>query len=131
MIALLIYGTGGGAYGNFHTSYNGTDFFNTGHFGWTAGGGIEYAIDNNWSVRAEYRYTDYGPLYRLAGHVRYIRLDQPPHPRQPGAGWLLVQVRSISHRRRPWSQILTTSFEDWHLHLRPRFRRPFHPRRIR
>jgi outer membrane immunogenic protein len=57
---VLIYGTGGGAYGNFHTSYNGTDFFNTGHFGWTAGGGIEYAIDNNWSVRAEYRYTDYG-----------------------------------------------------------------------
>ncbi len=56
----MIYGTGGGAYGNFHTSYNGTDFFNTGHFGWTAGGGIEYAIDNNWSVRAEYRYTDYG-----------------------------------------------------------------------
>ncbi len=49
---VLIYGTGGGAYGNFRTSYNGTDFFNTGHFGWTAGGGIEYAIDNNWSVRA-------------------------------------------------------------------------------
>ena len=31
--------------------------------GWTAGGGVEYAIDNNWSVRAEYRYTDFGRYY--------------------------------------------------------------------
>ncbi|MEJ0052601.1 MAG: outer membrane protein [Methylovirgula sp.] len=57
---VLIYATGGGAYGNFHTSYNGVDAFNTGRIGWTVGGGLEYAIDNNWSVRAEYRYTDYG-----------------------------------------------------------------------
>nr|WP_297298269.1 outer membrane protein [uncultured Methylovirgula sp.] len=60
---ILVYATGGGAYGNFHTSYNdgvAFDSFNNGHFGWTVGGGIEYAIDNNWSVRAEYRYTDYG-----------------------------------------------------------------------
>ncbi|MGC1557609.1 MAG: outer membrane beta-barrel protein, partial [Methylovirgula sp.] len=28
--------------------------------GWTAGAGVEYAIDNNWSIRAEYRYTDFG-----------------------------------------------------------------------
>lgn len=35
---ILIYGTGGGAYGNFHTSYTDGfffDSFNTGHFGWT------------------------------------------------------------------------------------------------
>jgi outer membrane immunogenic protein len=62
---VLIYATGGGAYGGFHTSYNdGTNFngFNDGHVGWTVGGGLEYAIDNNWSVRAEYRYTDYGHI---------------------------------------------------------------------
>ncbi|MEW6436339.1 MAG: outer membrane protein [Pseudomonadota bacterium] len=60
---VLVYATGGGAYGNFHTSYNDGvvfDSFNNGHFGWTVGGGLEYAIDNNWSVRGEYRYTDYG-----------------------------------------------------------------------
>ncbi|HEY0147206.1 MAG: outer membrane protein [Methylovirgula sp.] len=60
---VLIYATGGGAYGSFHTGYNdGVTFdgFNHGRIGWTVGGGIEYAIDNNWSVRAEYRYTDYG-----------------------------------------------------------------------
>ncbi len=62
---VLIYATGGGAYGNFHTSYaEGGDYdsFNNSRIGWTAGGGIEYAIDNNWSVRAEYRYTDYGNI---------------------------------------------------------------------
>jgi outer membrane immunogenic protein len=64
---VLVYATGGGAYGNFHTTYDNFsigggnyDSFNNGHFGWTVGGGLEYAIDNNWSVRAEYRYTDYG-----------------------------------------------------------------------
>jgi outer membrane immunogenic protein len=61
---VLIYGTGGGAYGSFHTSdfdaVGDVDSFNHDHIGWTVGGGIEYAIDNNWSVRAEYRYTDYG-----------------------------------------------------------------------
>jgi outer membrane immunogenic protein len=30
--------------------------------GWTVGGGIQYAITNNWSVRAEYRYTDWGRI---------------------------------------------------------------------
>ena len=28
--------------------------------GWTAGGGVEYAIDPNWIVRGEVRYTDFG-----------------------------------------------------------------------
>jgi outer membrane immunogenic protein len=65
---VLIYATGGGAYGDFRTSFsNATPAFDgdydSGHFGWTVGGGIEYAIDNNWSVRAEYRYTDYGRIY--------------------------------------------------------------------
>jgi outer membrane immunogenic protein len=68
---VLIYGTGGGAWGNFRTTYydNLGDFdgaFNHGRFGWTVGGGIEYAIDNNWSVRAEYRYSDYGHITDFA-----------------------------------------------------------------
>jgi outer membrane immunogenic protein len=28
--------------------------------GWTIGGGLEYAIDRNWSIAGEYRYSDYG-----------------------------------------------------------------------
>ncbi len=85
---VLIYATGGGAYGSFHTSYNdgvAFDSFNSGRVGWTVGGGLEYAIDNNWSVRAEYRYTDYGrvtdsPVFSdlsgfVAHHIRDNRVQ--------------------------------------------------------
>ncbi len=79
---LLIYGTGGIAFGAFTTDVNiqaedavpGTvvSGVGTGEFfwangsrsmarvGWTAGGGVEYALNNNWSVRGEYRYSDFG-----------------------------------------------------------------------
>jgi outer membrane immunogenic protein len=30
--------------------------------GWTVGGGIDYAVTNNWSVFAEYRYTNWGSI---------------------------------------------------------------------
>jgi len=28
--------------------------------GWTVGGGLQYALNDRWSVRTEYRYTDFG-----------------------------------------------------------------------
>ena len=61
----LFYATGGVAFGSLHNSYlntfNGfTDSYNNTRVGYTVGGGIEYAITNNFSLRAEYRYTDYG-----------------------------------------------------------------------
>jgi outer membrane immunogenic protein len=63
---VLFYGTGGVAFGDFNNTYTGPgggvdNVWDT-RVGWTAGAGIEYAIDNNWSVRAEYRYTDFGDL---------------------------------------------------------------------
>lgn len=45
---LLVYGTGGLAYQISNTA------------GWTAGGGIEYAINRNWSAKAEYLYVASG-----------------------------------------------------------------------
>ena len=61
----LIYATGGVAFGGFNTNVSlsgvdvaGVPFFvsasrsNT-RVGWTVGGGIEYAITNNWSIRAD------------------------------------------------------------------------------
>ncbi len=59
----LLYATGGAEFAGFDTSVNGFpgyDQHSTTRTGWTIGGGIEYAVTNNWSVRAEYRYADFG-----------------------------------------------------------------------
>ena len=75
----LIYATGGVAFGGFNTDisafgsvpaglpnagqfFAGSTSISTTRTGWTVGGGIEYAITNNWFVRAEYRYTDFGTI---------------------------------------------------------------------
>ena len=66
---VLIFATGGVAFGGFNTevSFSDPPFFasasrsNT-RVGWTVGGGIEYAITNNWSIQAEYRFTDFGTI---------------------------------------------------------------------
>jgi outer membrane immunogenic protein len=67
---LLVYATGGLAYGDVHSSSN--ILFTTpvlDHYigsnsslqtGWAAGGGIEYALSRNWSVKAEYLEVDLG-----------------------------------------------------------------------
>jgi outer membrane immunogenic protein len=61
---VLVYVTGGAAFGDLREDYTigGLPFQTFGHtrVGYTVGGGVEYALTNNWSVRAEYRYTDYG-----------------------------------------------------------------------
>jgi opacity protein-like surface antigen len=74
---LLIYGTSGVAFANFtrESNISGADavgpFFaasssrSTTRVGWTVGGGVEYAINNNWSVRGEYRYSDFGNIADL------------------------------------------------------------------
>jgi len=60
----LFYATGGAAFADLRNSFSGgiTPFYSTssGRVGWTAGGGVEYAVTNNWSVRGEYRYSDFG-----------------------------------------------------------------------
>lgn len=66
----LFYGTGGFAMGDYSTTrtqVTGTfmgatagtaETFSTLRLGWTAGGGIEYALGGNWTVRAEYLFVD-------------------------------------------------------------------------
>jgi outer membrane immunogenic protein len=69
----LLYVTGGFAYGSVENNARIAFPFPGGGFdgdfsgaqsstktGWTAGGGFEYAWDNNWSVKAEYLYIDLG-----------------------------------------------------------------------
>jgi outer membrane immunogenic protein len=60
----LIYATGGVAlrpdrFSSGKTVF-GQDAADVTQVGWTLGAGIEYGITNNWSIRGEYRYTDYG-----------------------------------------------------------------------
>jgi outer membrane immunogenic protein len=68
--SVLVYGTGGLAYGNVSSSAN-TDLrpllpivypasSSSTQVGWTAGGGVEWAISKCWTVKAEYLYMDLG-----------------------------------------------------------------------
>lgn len=61
----LVYGTGGVAFGDVHTALQtppGTTLMTPSEWrvGWTAGGGVQYAVSHNWDVGVEYRYTDLG-----------------------------------------------------------------------
>ncbi|MFI3905720.1 outer membrane protein [Ochrobactrum sp. S1502_03] len=64
---LLVYGTGGLAYGKVK-SYADYDFDGEGggisssktKAGWTVGAGAEYAFTDNWTIKSEYLYTDLG-----------------------------------------------------------------------
>jgi outer membrane immunogenic protein len=55
MPTLLIYGTGGFAYGEFRSGVTQSDAIQT---GWTAGGGVEWMFMPNWSAKLEYLYSD-------------------------------------------------------------------------
>jgi outer membrane immunogenic protein len=63
---VLLYGTGGAAFAGFTNNYefSGPIFLaetdSKTRAGWTVGGGIEYALTNNWLIGAEYRYSDFG-----------------------------------------------------------------------
>lgn len=66
---LLVYGTGGLAVARYKSTYfrmnnepNGTTFGSDSwtSTGWVAGAGLEYALSQNWSIKAEYLYLDFG-----------------------------------------------------------------------
>lgn len=78
---ILVYATGGGIFGGILTTYHAWpigDSFSRTRQSWTVGGGLEYAFNNNWSARVEYRYADFGkyydgpikaPLYQQTHHL--------------------------------------------------------------
>jgi outer membrane immunogenic protein len=99
---VLIYGTGGVAWANF-TSKTAVTFatiapdvflgpqpfsgathvgsISTNQLGWVAGGGIEWALTNNWSVKAEYLYL------RFDGFAYSSPLVAANAPFAPGYAW--------------------------------------------
>lgn len=76
---LLIYGTGGAAYGKVKTSasYTYTDGYVEGFsnsenkWGWTAGAGFEYGITKNITLKTEYLYVDLGSVTADGGEFEY------------------------------------------------------------
>jgi outer membrane immunogenic protein len=64
---ILLYGTGGLAYGDVRGRFAGVSETHT-HLGWTAGLGIEVGLTPNWSAKAEYLYVDFGQRgYAITG----------------------------------------------------------------
>lgn len=57
---LLVYGTGGFAYGDVRLNHGWLGNLHGAAIGWSAGGGLEYAVLPNWSVKAEYLFTHIG-----------------------------------------------------------------------
>jgi outer membrane immunogenic protein len=55
---LMVFGTGGAAFANLRDQFVWNSVMSTGPgadvAGWTAGAGVEYALTNNWTVKAEY-----------------------------------------------------------------------------
>jgi outer membrane immunogenic protein len=80
---LLVYGTGGLAYGGVNSSVSiaqnisapelgpafGTGSYADTRVGWTAGGGVEWMFWPNWSAKVEYLYYDLGTASYSAGVI--------------------------------------------------------------
>lgn len=61
---LLVYGTGGAAFANLQDQYTDLavtppDSTSSSATGWTAGGGIEYALAEHWTAKAEYLHVGF------------------------------------------------------------------------
>ena len=95
---LLVYGTGGLAYGHVHASTN-VNHYVTGsglgaietefgsslsvsrmQGGWTAGGGLEWKLSPSWTAKAEYLYYDLGMASYSGQVAQKITVPLPPEP---------------------------------------------------
>lgn len=76
---VLVYGTGGLAYGGLRGELNGLSETKT-HLGWTLGAGVEVGFAPNWSAKVEYLYLDLTDRsYSITGtenglHANLLRL---------------------------------------------------------
>ena len=72
---VLFYATGGAAFATFQDDFHNPTFatFTRTRVGYTVGGGVEYAFTNNWSARAEYRYSDFGSYLEIPNGLLVTR----------------------------------------------------------
>jgi outer membrane immunogenic protein len=95
---VLIYATGGLAYGQVTTTASGgvvgqpfaTLSSKGTRAGWTIGGGVEGALSNNWTVKAEYLYMDLGNAPSVSAASQTI------FPNVPSVGFTTVLDTSIA-----------------------------------
>jgi len=83
----LFYATGGAAFASFNYSNSNGDSSSNTRVGYTVGGGIEYALTNDWSVRAEYRYSDFGSFTDTLTSLRAISVSHKETENQVQAGF--------------------------------------------
>ncbi len=72
---VLLFATGGVAFADFSTNIStpfGYDSRSSTRTGWTVGAGVEYAISDNWLIRAEYRYADFGTTTLAANNAFFF-----------------------------------------------------------
>lgn len=77
--ALLAYATGGAAWARINETHHAYDHVKgvpakgwtsettNDHFGWTAGGGLEWEFQSNWTLKGEYLYVDLGEVDYVHG----------------------------------------------------------------
>jgi len=85
---LLVYAIGGFAYADIRNSVgfatplgiDGNRNYIASQPGWDVGGGLEYALTDNWTARAEYRYYNWGPkTYYDTVNFGVLAGLYPPH----------------------------------------------------
>ena len=57
---VLVYGTGGVAFGDLEAAVGAFPFATSTQVGWTAGAGVEWAFTPNWTAKVEYLYVNLG-----------------------------------------------------------------------
>ena len=72
----LLFGTGGLSFGSGSLKGGGKKSDKM-HVGWVLGGGMEYAVNNNWILRAQYLYHNYGKAknYKLLPTARKVKYN--------------------------------------------------------
>lgn len=90
---LLVYGTGGLAYAGVDNRlriFNRHDTDDGVQIGWTAGGGLEWALDPHWSIKAEYLFADLGDKrysFKVAGQRTHERVSYDQHLARVGLNY--------------------------------------------
>jgi outer membrane immunogenic protein len=59
---VLLYGTGGAAFGTVQAAAGALPFASVTQTGWTAGAGVEWAFTPNWTAKVEYLFVNLGSL---------------------------------------------------------------------